>query len=290
MGKRTIWDQRGPIWLGLIVGCLATLTAPVQAANPQNAREKAIALKLHPSTSLTLKATWSPIQEQSAEISRSPYFKRYYRYRVAQSKQQYQAKDFVSWLPRRAVRVGEIWSIPTKKLRHIFQQFHPNVEFQLHNGGPNGAYGMLRAYSPQYAEITFRIHVEFAFKPMIVYFTPAQFTGRLLIHRKTQKLVYARIHVPSQRIRNIDLNAGRTIDAVYVKTMQLVGGDASPLRNVQWSHQIPWKKAFLKLARKFYGFMKIRWRSVPEALKEAKRTQKPIHLFIVYGSLDDQSC
>ncbi|TNE50451.1 MAG: hypothetical protein EP343_08270 [Deltaproteobacteria bacterium] len=278
------------MWLGSVLGCLGMLTAPAKAAKPQQAAGKAIALKLHPSTSLTLKATWSPITEQSVEINRSPYFEKYYKYKVARLTQSYGAKDFALWLPRRAVKVGEMWSIPESKISHIFKQFHPNVEVRLHNGGPNGAYGMLRAYSSKYAEVTFRIHVEFALKPMIVYFTPAQFTGRLLINRQTQKLVYARIHVPNQRIRNIDLNAGRTIDAVYVKTMELVGGDASLLRTIQWSHRIAWKKALLNLARKFYGFMQIRWRSVHEALQEAKRTQKPIHLFIVYGSLDDQSC
>ncbi len=276
-------------WLGVGVG---HENNPVYAKETKRkaATASKVTLRLNAESTLTLKATWSRFKHSRMHFDINPQFAPYYATRVAIPQRKYNAQALSLFLPKYPVQVGEAWTIPMHKVGHFFKQFHPNVVMLLHNGGPNGAYGMLRALSPRYAEVTFRIHVEFALKPGYIFYTPGLFTGRLVLDRKTQRAVYLRMYLPNHRIRNVDLNAHGQIDAVYAKTMQLEGGNAKIHPTIKWKQSVTWKHANLKLAQQFYEFMKIQWRSVPEALKAARKQKKPIHLFVVFGSLDDQSC
>ena len=150
-------------WTAILLCTLLGWMAPIPISNGATKKAKKatgkVTLRLHPKMSLALRASWSNITAASLRFRTLPIY-RHYHYKVAVPHKQYKASDFAPFLPHCDVQVGDIWKIPVAKVAHLFKQFHPNVRVKLHNGGPNGAYGMLRALSARYAEITFRIHIE----------------------------------------------------------------------------------------------------------------------------------
>lgn len=270
---------------------LASRPASMPASRPVTASAcERVTLSLRRDASVVVRARWAPMVTSGMKLDQNPKYARYYRTKVAVAKRRYGWSDLRVFLPPSSVTVGDVWRIPEASLHRFFSQFHPNVRTRLHNGGPDGAYVAVRAIGPRFVELAFRVHVEFALKLGAVYYTPAQFAGRLVLDRRTRSVVLLRMALPTHRSLNVDLNADRLIDVVYVPRMELVGGDASRLRGVRWSRAVAWKTIRRRLSQRFYAFMKIRWHTVAEALKASKTTGKPMHLFVVFGSLDDQSC
>lgn len=266
------------LWWLVLVGA-----TEVSAAPP-------IRIALDARAALRLKAHWAQMQSGHAKFDQHPEYGFYYKTRVHVPTRLYGVQDLRVLLPAVPVSVGDVWKIEERQLHRFFSQFHPGVLTRLHNGGPDGAYALLRAVSSRYLEIAFRFHVEFELKAGSIYYTPAQFTGYLLVDRKTQSPVALRWYVPTHHSLNVDLNAGRAIDAVFVSRMELVGGAIAHTTKIRWQQSLSWSEARLRLSRQFYAFMSIAWYDVTTGLQTAKQQKKPIHLFVVFGSLDDQSC
>ena len=77
-------------------------------------------------------------------------------------------------------------------------------------------------------------------------------------------------------------------DIVYVPRLELRGGEAP--NDVAWAQQIPLDAARGKLARRFYRFVDIDWQPFARAVAEARREEKPLHVMVLFGTLDDESC
>jgi hypothetical protein len=282
-----VWASRAGVGWGL---CLV-LASSVWAASslPTQKAASPLALKLEHPKFVSIKATWSKITASSMRLETYPRYDRFFRFRVAVPKRRYMRRDLRVFLPAHPVRVGDIWQIPEQKLRSFFQQFHPRAMMHMHDGGPRGAYAMVRAVSDEYAEIIVRVHVQFLLGPRI-FFTPAQFRGRLLLHRKTNTLASFQLAVPTERTRNIDLNVDNLVDAVFVPNMALHATLPPVKKQPVWRQLVSEERVERLLGQKFYAFLQIQWKSVKEALRLARKRKKPIHVFTVFGSLDDQSC
>ena len=95
--------------------------------------------------------------------------------------QEYEMDAFRVFFPKENFTVGNLWKLDVKKIIPFLRQFHPGATAEMHNNpgegftlevfgltlfrsnrfGSEGAYACIRAVSPTYAEIVFRIHAEF---------------------------------------------------------------------------------------------------------------------------------
>src|SRR5207249_5448063 len=116
----------------------------------------------------------------------------------------YSGSDFRAFLPRGPVTVGAIWDLKEEGLLTFLRQLHRGATLKLHinNGDSPGAFACLRALSPQYAEIVFRVHAEFVLRDG--FFTPGQFTGSLVIDRLRAQPAFFRMYLPQGPI-NFDV-------------------------------------------------------------------------------------
>lgn len=267
---------------------LLLLGAQVTLADEALRIDAAIQLSLTSDAGPTLRvdATWDRIVEGRYNLHRQ--YPRAFAYSPAEATREMTASDFGAFLPREPVAVGDVWRLQQRDFIPILQQFHPGATTRL-RWGEEGAYGCLRAVSERYAELTFRVHGELELVPKEVYLTPGQFTGHLLIDRKEQRVVSFSFHVPD-RNTNADVNAYRSADIVYIPRMELAGGDATLRDAVPWQDETSEAEAAERLARSFYAFEAIEWVDLETAIARAPPEGKPLHVVILFGVLDDESC
>ena len=211
----------------------------------------------------------------------------------------YNTADFRVFLPPSSANVGDIWDLDSEEILHFFYQFHPGArtDFRVYSTkrgtygskGKKGAKACLRALSPEYAEIVFRIHALFVLNGPDARFTPAQFAGRLVINRRDRSVAAFSLFLPP-RNSNVDINAFGSADIVFVPRMELSAllGDSVP--EIVWETAITEDKARRKLKSAFYKFAAIEWTSIEDTVKLAKETNRPIHALVLFGALDDESC
>ena len=60
--------------------------------------------------------------------------------------------------------------------------------------------------------------------------------------------------------------------------------------DIEWESTITPEEARKALELKFYKFAEINWVPIEEAVAESETTQRPIHVIIAWGPLDDESC
>jgi hypothetical protein len=72
--------------------------------------------------------------------------------------------------------------------------------------------------------------------------------------------------------------------------MHLKGGATDSARKIEWKEAIDEAEARQRLARMFYGFAAIQWTPFETALAKAKAEKKPLHVVVLFGTLDDESC
>jgi len=77
-------------------------------------------------------------------------------------------------------------------------------------------------------------------------------------------------------------------DIVYVPRMELVGGTFPD--DLEWDREISMEDARERLAKRFYGFANIDWIPFDRVREEARRTGRPMHIMVLFGTLDDESC
>ena len=212
----------------------------------------------------------------------------------------YNTTDFQVFLPSSSANVGDIWDLDAKEILPFFHQFHPGARTDLRvystkrgtyaSKGKKGAKACLRALSPEYAEIIFRIHALFTLDASIdARFMPAQFAGRLVIGRSENNVIAFSLSLPP-RNSNVDINAFGSADIVFVPRMELIALSDASEREIVWETAITEGEAYRKLKSAFYKFAEIEWTPIEDTVKLVKATKRPIHALVLFGVLDDESC
>lgn len=155
---------------------------------------------LQRSKTVRVEAHWEPIADSSFNLhneypEHAGLFDRSPNYPA----KEYEADAFKAFLPSRPMSVGDVWELDSEGVVQFLRQFHSGATTKLHHG-TEGAYACLRALSSKYAEITFRIHADFALSSTAhenwrcdnslkedegkARFMPSQFAGRLIVNLK----------------------------------------------------------------------------------------------------------
>jgi hypothetical protein len=263
-------------------------------------------------TQLEVKAEWTPIGKGRDQLD-AHLDKRVYAWFTdlspAQPRRTYTEHDFSAFLPSNVGEVGQTWAIDPEKVLVFLKQFHPRPSLHLvapgRRAGPDGAFAILRAMSPSHLDIVFRIHAEFyvtpdeeraSYSPISAWYTPAYFTGRVLVNRQKGTIDHFRLALANDRALNVHLTVDRAStstqphDIVRVDRMELMGGDGILIDKIPWTIALPLADAQGKLAKVFYKSLEIDWVPVDQALARARNLGRPIFALVSWGATDDQSC
>ena len=196
----------------------------------------------------------------------------------------YSTADFQVFLPPSIANLGDVWDLDPKGVLPFLRQFHPGAI------GKNGAKACLRALSPEYADIAFRIHARFTLDASIdAYFRPAQFAGHLVINLNTGTICQFTLSLPN-RNSNVDIGAFRTNDLAFVPRMELCSLSETQPKSIAWEAAITAEEVEKKFQNAFYTFAEIEWTPIEDAVELAKASNRPIHAVLLFGVLDDESC
>ena len=201
----------------------------------------------------------------------------------------YSTTDFQVFLPPSIVKVGDVWNLDPDRILPFLRQFHRSATMNLRHG-QNGAKACLRAISPEYADIVFRIHARFILDATIgAYFRPAQFAGHLTVNRNSGTIYQWTLSLPP-RNSNVDIGAFRTADIGFVPRMELHSLPETQPKLIDWEAAITAEEAGQKFQNALYKFTEIAWTPVEDAVERAKALNRPIHAVLLFGVLDDESC
>ena len=201
----------------------------------------------------------------------------------------YSTSDFQVFLPPSTVNVGDIWDLDPERILPFLRQFHPGATMNVGYDG-NGAKACLRALSPEYADIVFRVHARFTLNASIkAYLRPAQFAGHLLINCNSGTICQWTLSLPN-RNSNVDIGAFRTHDIGFVPRMELHSLSETQPESLTWAAAITTEEAGKKFQEALYKFAEIEWTPIEDAVDLAKASNRPIHAVLLFGVLDDESC
>ena len=201
----------------------------------------------------------------------------------------YSTTDFQVFLPPSTAKVGDVWDLDPAQILPFLQQFHPGATMNLRHG-QNGAKACLRALSPEYADITFRIHARFILDASIgAYLSPAQFAGHLIINLNSRTICQWTLSLPN-RNSNVDIGAFRTADIGFVPRMELYSLSETAPESMAWETAITEEEVGEKFQHALYKFTEIEWTPIEDAVEHAKALNRPIHAVLLFGVLDDESC
>ena len=222
--------------------------------------------------------------------------------RAAEPEKQHPVSIFCDFLPKEAVSIGIPWEIKPVGVLKLLEQLHPNPSLDMRVDARSsmkesqGVWACLRAYNNNFADIVFRIHAEFTLKDG--WFTPAQFTGHLVIDRIKESVASFQMCVPKTTL-NFDVNwegpedsniESWITDIGFCPQMELRAGIEGVVPNIEFTEFITEKEVEHKLSLCFYKSQHINWVSLEEALEMAPEQQKPIHAISIDGPLFDESC
>jgi len=265
---------------------------------------------LYGQTRLEVTAQWTPIGKGRDKLERSVnplIYSWFTELRPAKARQTYTERDLSVFLPVRVGDVGQMWSLDVNRIPEILKQFHPRPRMHLvasgRRAGPDGSFALLRAVSPAYLDILFRIHAEFSLtpddwpgRPIAAWYTPAYFTGRILVNSQKGTVDYFRLELPTEKSLNVHLTvdatgfSGQAHDIVRVERMELTGGDAGLAERIPWSQSITPVESQARLAKVFYKSLNIDWVPVDQTLARSRSSGRPIFAVVSWGATDDQSC
>ena len=258
---------------------------------------------LRNSLSLQVHAHWDPIADATYNLHKEPENLELFDLSPNEPTREYKGKAFNAFLPSSSVAVGDVWELDLDSVIPFLSQFHPGATGELRHG-QKGAFACLRALSPDYADITFRIHAEFTLatrpkpgsKPNAdedhlqrARFIPSQYAGRLLINLKTGVICDFSLTLPP-RNSNVDINDFGYADMVFVPRMKLHATSTESPDDIEWEDAITSEEARKRLELKFYKSAEINWLPLEDAVEKAEATQRPLHAVISWGPLDDESC
>lgn len=254
--------------------------------------------------SLEVHAHWDPIADSTYNLHKdSPENTELFDLSPNEPVREYKGSAFNAFLPSSSVTVGDVWELDLDSVIPFLSQFHPGARGKLRHG-QKGAFACLRALSPDYADIIFRIHAEFTlatrpnpdWKPGSnrrqvdeVRFIPSQYAGRLRINLKTGVICDFSLALPP-RNSNVDINDFEYADMVFVPRMELLATPTQTSDDIKWKDVITPEEARKRLELKFYKFAEINWLPLAAAVAESEETQRPIHAVLTWGPLDDESC
>jgi hypothetical protein len=260
-------------------------------------------------TRLEVAARWTRVGTGRDELHRHVHQAVYALFtglRPAQPSRSYTARDFSAFLPETVGKVGQLWALDPDKVAEFLKQFYPRPSMHLvaygRRAGPDGAFGILRAESPSYLDIAFRIHAEFYLTPddwdpnfpIGVWYTPACLAGTVLVNKQTGTVDYFRLGLPTDKSLNVHLtvevNGIDYHDIVRVEHMDLAGGDDRLPEEVAWTDALQPAVAQARLAKLFYKSREIDWVPFDQAQALAQSRNRPIFAVVSWGAFDDQSC
>lgn len=249
-------------------------------------------IDLHGKTNLVLKAEFEQIEDSTYRLHER--FKQLQDFSPAKSEAEYDTDSFREFLPSKAVSVGDTWKVDGDAVKPFLKQLHDGATLNLHHkfNRQDPVWACLRGVSEKDIEIVFRAHGEFVHEKgedrrSTTWLTPSQFFGKLLIDRETGVVRFFELAVPP-RNSNVDININGIVDIVYIPVIGVAGGDAG--YQPSFTSEISIDDAKEKLAKHFYAFAKIDWVPFQDALEKAQEEEKPIHVVVLFGTLDDESC
>ena len=263
---------------------------------------------------LQVNAHWDPIADSSLDLpNHSPKHAALFDdLSPAHPSQEYEADAFTVFFPKGGVAIGDLWELDANEIIPFLRQFHPGATAKIRSnpGGKStldmffnftltlskvgleseGAYACLRALSSSYAEIVFRIHADFLLdRDAGAYFTPAQFTGRLILNRNTGTIREFWLYLPP-RNSNVDFYAFGGADMLFVPRMELIGQNTDDRSDIVWETAITEENAKTMLAASFYKSADIERFPIEDIVAQAQAKNRPIHLLLTWGVFDDESC
>lgn len=266
---------------------------------------------LHGHTQLGVTAQWTKVGQGRDKLHtiHSALYAWFTELQPARAQRTYTERDFSPFLPAAESDVGQLWSLNLDKMAEILKQFHPRPLMHLvatgRRAGPDGAFAILRAVSPSYLDILFRIHAEFyltpsegPYKDVDAWYTPASFSGRVLVNKNTGTVDHFHLSLPNDKMLNVHLtvDAGRrgyasaVHDIVRVERMELNGGDAELANRIAWQEALSLDEANSRLAKVFCKWQEIDWTPLDQVLTHARSRSRPIMALVSWGAIDDQSC
>ena len=264
---------------------------------------------LRTSTSVQVQAHWDPIENTANNLHRSTEEKfnrakaqwqepvdmtweqwlKVFNPGPTHPLKDYSTSDFQVFLPPSTVNVGDVWNLDPERILPFLRQFHPGATMDVGYGG-NGAKACLRALSPEYADIVFRIHARFTLNAFIeAYLRPAQFAGHLLINRNSGTICQWTLSLPN-RNSNVDIGAFRTHDIGFVPRMELRSLSEMQPESMVWEAAVTTEEADKRFQNALYKFAEIEWTPIEDAVERTKASNRPIHAVLLFGVLDDESC
>uniref|UniRef100_A0A8C5QVC9 EF-hand domain-containing protein n=1 Tax=Leptobrachium leishanense TaxID=445787 RepID=A0A8C5QVC9_9ANUR len=210
-------------------------------------------------------------------------------------------------------------------IHKLLSMFHPRP-FIKTRFAPQGSVACIRAVSDFYYDIVFRIHAEFQLNEppnFPFWFTPAQFTGNIVISKDASHVRHFYVFVPNNRSLNVDMewlygaseSSNMEVDIGYLPLMELesfgpsiptvifdengevidsrhAGGEPIEFvfEDINWQSEISWQEAAKKLEVTMYPFKKVSYHPFTEAFDKAYAEKKLVHSVLLWGALDDQSC
>jgi hypothetical protein len=265
-------------------------------------------------TRLEVTARWTTVGKGRDQLHRdlNPVLYAWFTsLKPSQPQRTYTERDFSAFLPKAVGKVGQLWTLDADRMVKVLKQFHPRPSLRLiasgRRAGPDGAFALLRAVSPSYLDIAFRLHAEFYLtpddwpedRPLIrAWYTPAYLSGRILVNRHRGTVDHFRLGLATDKALNVHLTVeakgrGGTMqarDIVRVEGMELAGGDGDAAEDVPWTRSLTPAEAQHRLAQVFYKFLDIDWVPFDQVLARARGQGRPIFAIVSWGAFDDQSC
>lgn len=274
---------------------------------------------LHGQTRLAVEAHWSPLGEGRDRLEEhvpESVYRLFRELAPAAPQETYTERELSAFMPETLPAVGDVWELRPDDMARILRQFHPRPSLNLvalgRRAGPNGAFATLRAVSPEYLDIVFRLHAEFDIAQNM-WLTPACFLGRMIVDRESGVVSCFRMWVPAERPLNVHLTVAQSMkpggsipevfrkiergdlviarrDIVRVEQMELASANRELPESLAWSDAVDMETALHRLKSAFYVFENIDWVPWTEAVAVAGERAKPIMAIVLWGALDDQSC
>ena len=257
--------------------------------------ENKITFKLNNDAEVSLTGVIAPIEHMNPNFHEE--WDALANFRVAEPEKTYPTTVFQAFLPDKPVFVGDYWQIDNQGALTLLRQFHPkpNLDMHINIGDSCGLWACLRAYSDELADITFRIHAEFALEDG--WFTPSQFAGHLVIDRINKSVAFFQMRVPEGTLFDVNWKKYKDEPDYYYST----GGGICPHIELRAEMRyVPQETAFTTsitceeaehtLIQRFYKSQQINWVPFDEALEISQAQQKPIHAISIDGPLADEAC
>ena len=239
-----------------------------------------------------LRARWEPLAESKYGLYGSQELRDLLGAGPSEPERGHPRERFAALLPAEDVELGEPFALEPEHFLVFLRQFHPGATPRPRYGQP-GAFGCLIARDDESLELFYRVHAGFQLDAD-VFLTPAQFEGRLLWERAPGRPLAFSLALPA-RNTNVDINARigdhGVADIGFVPVMELalepaVDGDHARAGG----ERVELDVARARLRSAFYRFAAIGWLPLVEAHRRAQEQAKPLHVVILFGTLDDESC